>query len=163
MAKKMCQRKHKVCVRKLLCEIFDKDEYYKLVLDMKLFDHELLFRYFQMLPVRFEEPLSLVGPSFLKICRNREPISSEERLSVTLCHIATGDSHAIIVMSYHLSPTTVQRVFMETCQIIRIKLLNDGLLKVPSTQKVWKEVTQRFELAWNFPICVVAIDAIYFL
>ena len=63
MAKKKHQRKHKVWVRKLFRESFEKGEYYKLVLDMKLFDHELFFRYFRMLPDKFEELLSIVGPS----------------------------------------------------------------------------------------------------
>ena len=114
MAKKKHQRKHKVWVRKLFRERFEKGEY-KLVLDMKLFDHELFFRYFRMLPDKFEELLSIVGPSLLKNCRNREPISPEERLSVTLRHLATGDSHATIAMSYRMSPTTVGRIIMETC------------------------------------------------
>ena len=158
MAKKKHQRKHKVWVRKLFRERFEKGEYYKLVLDMKLFDHELFFRYFRMLPDKFEELLSIVGPSLLKNCRNREPISPEERLSVTLRHLATGDSHATIAMCYRMSPTTVGRIIMETCQIIWVNLLDNGFLKVPSTQKEWKEVAQRFEFKWNFPNCVGAID-----
>ena len=107
---------------------------------MKLFDHELFFRYFRMFPVKFEELLSLVGPSLLKNCRNREPISPEERLSVTLRHLVTGDSHATIAMSYRMSPTSVDSIIMETCQIIWAILLSNGFLKVPSTQKEWKEV-----------------------
>ena len=117
----------------------------KLVLDLKLFDHELFFRYFRMLPDKFEELLSIVGPSLLKNCRNREPVSPEERLSVTLRHLATGDSHATIAMSYRMSPTTVGRIIMETCQIIWVHLLDNGFLKVPITQKEWKEVAQRFK------------------
>lgn len=73
-------------------------------------------------------------------------------------HLATGNSHATIAMSYRMSPTTVGRIIMETCQIIWVNLSNNGFLKVPSTKKEWKEVAQRFEFKWKFPNCVGAVD-----
>ena len=123
-----------------------------------LFDHKLFSRYFRMLPVKFEELLSLVEPSLLKNFRSREPISPEERLSVTLRHLATGNSYAAIAMSYSMSPTTVGRIIMEFCQMIWVNLLNNGFLKLPSTQKEWEEVAQLFEFKWGFPNYVGATD-----
>ena len=151
-------RKHKFWIRKIFRERLEKGEYYQLVLEMKLCDHELFFRYFRMLPRKFEELLTLIGPYLLKNCRNREPISPEERLSITLRYLATGDSHSMIAMSYRMSNTTVGRIIMETCKTIWSILLEHGFLKAPSTQQEWKEIAQMFEFKWNFPNCVGAID-----
>ncbi len=85
-------------------------------------------------------------------------MSREERLAVTLRHLATGDSHSTIAMSYRMIPTTVGRIIMETCRTIWSILIKSGFLKAPSTQKEWKEMAQKFETKWNFPNCVGAID-----
>jgi len=75
--------------------------------------------------------------------------------------LATGDLHATIATSYRMSPTTVGRIIKETCQIIWVDLLNNGFLKVPSTQTEWKEVTQWLEFKLNLPNCVGAVDGRY--
>ena len=56
------QRKHKFWIRQTYRERKEKGEFHQLVLEMKLFDHQLFFRYFRMLPTKFEELLNFVGP-----------------------------------------------------------------------------------------------------
>ena len=156
--KKKRQRKHQFWIRQIYRERKEKGEFHQLVLEMKLCDHQLFFRYFRMLPTKFEELLDFVGPLLLKNCRNREPISPAERLSVTLRHLATGDSHLTIAISYRMSPTTVGRIILETCKAIWAVLLENEFLKAPSTEHKWKQIAKGFELNWNFPNCVGAID-----
>ena len=150
------KRKHQYWVRPIFCERKDKGEFHKLVLEMKLCDAELFFKYFRMLPTRFEERLEFVSPLLVKNCRNREPVSPEQRLSVTLRNLVTGDSHSTIGMSYRLSPTTVGRIILETCEAIWTVLMQLNYLKAPSTEQEWKEIAIGFEM--NFPNCIGAID-----
>ena len=152
------KRKHEYWVRPIFCERKAKGEFHQLVLEMKLCDTELFFKYFRMLPNRFEELLRIVSPLLVKNCRNREPVSPEQRLSVTLRHLVTGDSHTTIGMSYRLSPTTVGRIIQETCEAIWTVLMEQKYLKAPSTEQEWKEIAIGFEMKWNFPNCIGAID-----
>ena len=64
------QRRHQFWIRQIYRE--RKGEFHQLVLEMKLCDHELFFRYFRMLPTKFEQLLKLVGPLLVKNCRDRE-------------------------------------------------------------------------------------------
>ena len=136
------KRKHQYWVRPIFCER----------------NAELFFKYFRMLPTRYEELLGFVSPLLVKNCRNREPVSPEQRLSVTLRHLVTGDSHSTIGMSYRLSPTTVGRIILETCEAIWTVLMQHNYFEAPSTEQEWNEIAIGFETKWNFPNCIGAID-----
>ena len=99
-----------------------------------------------------------IGILVYRDCRNREPVSPEQRLLVMLRHLVTGDSHTPIGMSYRLSPTTVGRIIQETCEAIWTVLMEQTYLKAPSTEQEWKEIAIGFEMKWNFPNCIGAID-----
>ena len=68
-------------VRKIFKERKEKGEYHVLVKEAKLFDHELFFKMFRMLPPKFDELLQLVGPRLIKTRARREPIGPEESYS----------------------------------------------------------------------------------
>ena len=85
-----------------------------------------------MSPNLFEQLLSMVAPYLIKNCRNREPVSPEEQLVVTLHHLVTGDAHTTIAMSFRLSHTTVGRIILETSTVIRNVLTLSGYFSVPS-------------------------------
>ena len=56
-------------------------------------DREMYFRYMRMTPDRMEYLFSLGGPYITKLSTNyRKPIPPEHRLSLTLRHLATGES-----------------------------------------------------------------------
>ena len=74
--------------------------------EMMLFDHDCFFRCFRMLPQTFEMLLSWVAPFIKKdATRMRDPISPDERLSVTLRYLVTGDEQVSIAASYRISPS----------------------------------------------------------
>ena len=64
---------------------------YNLVKEMAMGDIEMYFRYMRMTPGRMEHLFNLVAPSITKLSTNyRQPIPSQQRLSLTLRHLATG-------------------------------------------------------------------------
>ena len=69
-----------------------KGEFHLLVRDLRPHDHEYFFKYeyFRMSPTVFKE-LSFVSPIIVKKSTAiRDPISSSERLAVTLRYLVTG-------------------------------------------------------------------------
>ena len=125
---------------------------------MRLFDHEYFFKYFRMLPHKYEKLLFHIAPLITKSSLRRESISADQRLCITLRYLVTGDSIVTIASSYRVAPTTVGRIISETCIAIWAKIMDAGYLKCPTTCIEWKKVAERFEKLWQFPNCVGAID-----
>ena len=146
--------KRRLWVRRLYEERSFKGEYELLVRDLKLYDHEVFFKYFRMTPKTFEKILNFIALFITKKTTvMRAPICAEERLAITLRYLATGDAHTTIGASYRVSPTTVGRIIHETCKVIWIELNKNGFLKVPTTTHEWRQIANDFEKRWNFPNC----------
>ncbi|CAB4027184.1 Hypothetical predicted protein [Paramuricea clavata] len=104
-------------VRKIFAERKHKGEFHCLVQEMKLFDHELFFKHFRMLPSKLEELLQWVAPKLTKSAVKRDPIGPEERLCVTLRYVVTGDSQVTISGSYRINQATVGRIIKEALML----------------------------------------------
>ena len=86
------KRRHKKLVRDFLKKR-DEEGSYNVVLELTVGDRDMYFRYMQMAPNRMQHLLSLAAPHTTKFSTNyREPIPPEQRLSLTLRHLATGAS-----------------------------------------------------------------------
>ena len=143
-------------IRKIFAEREEKSEYYLLVKDMHLFDHEYFFKCFRMSPTTFELLLSSVAPLIVRSSRSRSVASPAERLCVTLRHLSTGDAHVTIAASYRISPSVVGRIIKETCAVIW--KVAQYYLQPPQDHKAWHKIASEFENKWNFPHCLGAID-----
>ena len=112
-----------------------------------------------MLPEPFDIPLGLVAPAInKKTTKMREPISTDQRLLVTLRYLSTGDAHTTIAAKYRISPTTIDRIISETCNAFWDKLKEAGLIRTPSSVYAWTNIARDFEDRWTFPNMVGAID-----
>ena len=90
-------------------------EYHSLIKEMRLVDHFSFYRYFHMSPSRFDDLLRRVKPLIVrKTTQLREPVAADERLSVTLRYLVTGDSMQTISFSYRLGHSTVSYIIEET-------------------------------------------------
>ena len=138
-------------VRKLFHERKSKGQFYILVQDLRLFNEENFFKYFRMSATQYEEILSMVAPII-----KRECIGPDERLSVTLRYLATGDSQTTIPMNYRISPTSVGRIVNETCEALWQVL--STYVKCPRNEMEWKKIAHEFNVNWNFPHCIGALD-----
>ena len=123
VAGKPKKRKHKTWV----IEIFRKREEYgtlNLVREAAMADEEMFFRYMRMSPHNFEYLLSLVAPNITKQTTNfRKPIPPQLRLSVTLRHLATGESHISLSLQYRIGRQTVSKIIPDTCKLFMKQLL----------------------------------------
>ena len=150
--------KRRFWVRNVYKERNTKGEYNLLVKELMLADHELFFNMFRMTPTKFEELLSWIAPLITRSAIRRQPIQPGERLCVTLRYLVSGDSFSTIANSYRMSDTTVGRIVKETSNVLWNVLLTKGFLRAPVNSDEWKKISEDFEMKWNFPNCLGAID-----
>ena len=137
------KRRTKYLKRFWVRPIFQKrsqlSEYFTLVKELRVQDHEGYFNYFRMLPYQFDYLHKLVKPLIPKSNKNRESIGSDERLALTLRYLSSADSP-------------------ETCLSIWKVLLQLKYVNAPSSPYDWMRIANEFERLWYFPNCCGAID-----
>ena len=120
-------------------------------------NREMYYRYTRMTPDR-KYLLSLGAPLITKLSTNyREPISHEQRLSLTLRHLATGESQISLSLQYRIGRQTISKIIPETCRAI-YNVVVSIYVNTPSSQEDWLAISQQFEDRWNLPHIVVALD-----
>nr|CAI5825158.1 unnamed protein product [Callosobruchus analis] len=104
-------------------------------------DDTTLFQNFtRMSHTDFENLLELVTPHIQRQDTNyHDSISPRMRLAITLRFLATGDSYKSLMYLFQVSYSTISLI-------------------VPKDALEWKDVARNFEIKWNFPHCIGAID-----
>ena len=111
-----------------------------------------------MTPNRMEHLLSLGAPLVTKLSTNyREPISPEQRLSLTLSHLATGESQISISLQNCIERQAISKIIPETCKAIYDALVAK-YVNTPSSQEDRLAISQQFEDRWNLPHIVGALN-----
>ena len=135
----------------------DNGAYKILVKNMEENDPEWYFDYFRLSPEQFNEILSLVKNDIKKEFTSwREPISTKERLAITLRYLATGESRRSLSAQYLVGRSTISKIICETTEAIWINL-KDTYMKSP-TKDDFKNIAGDFKRKWDFPNCLGAID-----
>ena len=111
-----------------------------------------------MSPEQFDYLHEKIRPFITKSSLKRDSICSEERLSVTVRYLASGDSLMSLSVSYRMGLTSVHRIISETSLHIWQVLFEEGFLRAPKTPSEWVKIANEFERRWNFPDCCGTID-----
>ena len=150
------KRKHRMWVRDLLKTRSDGSNY-NLVKEMVMGDREMYFRYVRMTPGRMEHLFNLVAPHMTKLSTNyRQPIPPQQRLSLTLRHLATEESHISLSLQYRIGRQTASKIIPETCKAIDV--LIPTYVNTPTSSDEWLALSKQFEVKWNLPHVIGAID-----
>ncbi|XP_039763708.1 protein ANTAGONIST OF LIKE HETEROCHROMATIN PROTEIN 1-like [Pararge aegeria] len=105
----------------------------------------------------FEILLNMVGPAVVKQdTKFRKSIDPHIRLAITLRYLATGDSYGSLSYTFRVPKSVICHTIPEVCKEL-IKALN-SFVKTPTDVNEWKEKSRNFEILWNFPHCIGAID-----
>ena len=136
-----------------------KGEFNTLLKDLMLFDHLHFSKSFCMTPTSIWK-VTFLDWSFpiFKSSKIRDVTLPSERLCIKLRYLSTGDARATLASSYRVSPPVVGRIIYETCHFIWEKLQENRYLNVPNSEEDWRKISRNFELNWNFPHCLGAID-----
>ncbi|XP_032678519.1 putative nuclease HARBI1 isoform X2 [Odontomachus brunneus] len=87
----------------------------------------------------------------------RECIPPAERLSVTLRHLATGESQESLSLQFRIAQSTISKIIREVCAAL-IYVLKNTFLRMPTSAEEWSVVAEDFGRKWNFYNCIGAID-----
>ncbi|CAG2211064.1 unnamed protein product [Mytilus edulis] len=121
-------------------------------------DSDSFRNFLRVSPQQFAYLLDMVKDSITKCSTNmRTCITAEERLSLTLRYLATGESYRSLSYSFRIAPSTVCSIIPEVCDAL-YQALKDTYMKVPSTPEEWEEIATDFYEKWNYPNCLGAID-----
>ena len=114
----------------------------------------------RMAPNRFDHLFTLVGHRIeKKTSRFRKPISTPQRLALTLSYLVAVESKRSLSLSYRIGKSTVRQIFSETVLAI-YNSLKDPYMKTPLSKEEWlNNISAEFEDTWNFPHCIGAIES----
>ena len=99
----------------------------------------------RMTPDQKEQLLSLGTPLITKLLTDyREPIPPEQRLSLTLRHLATGESQISLSLQYRIGRKTISKIIPETCKAIYDALVAK-YVNIPLSQEDRLAISQQFE------------------
>ena len=77
----------------------------------------------------------------------RLPISSEEKLTLTLRFLATGESYQSLMYQYRVSDKTISKFIPEVADAI-FNVLKDEYLKFPQSNQEWLEISRGIYDKW---------------
>ncbi|KAL3193943.1 hypothetical protein MRX96_016511 [Rhipicephalus microplus] len=87
---------------------------------MKNGDESLFYTFYRMSPATFDVLHSLVKEKLTKDqCPSREPISSGERLALTLRYLSSGMLVRDAAMAFRVGIETARNIIHETCTVLR--------------------------------------------
>ncbi|GAB1864089.1 Protein ALP1-like isoform X2 [Camponotus japonicus] len=114
----------------------------------------MFFRYTRMTVNTFYNLLELIAPALQK--SHWRAISPEQRLSITLRYLATGDQVLSIAFAYRVGESTAYAIIKETTEAI-VNILLPQFVQPPSMED-YKKISAGFLEKWNFSNCLGALD-----
>lgn len=116
---------------------------------------EEFFRFFRMTIVSFNLLCTLVDP-FLQKFSQRPSITTRERLAITIRYLASGDLQVSLSYLFRVGRSTTTMIIRETCDAIYLALQP---IYLPSPDTInWNMISSGYEIRWNFPNCIGALD-----
>ncbi|XP_064467604.1 uncharacterized protein LOC135378481 [Ornithodoros turicata] len=109
-----------------------------------------------MTPELFDQLHEMVRAQLTKQHCVREPVSSGERLAMTLRYLSSGDPIQDIALSFRVGVETAREAIYLTCQVIWDTL--SPLYMKPPTEDEWRKIADDYWQRWQFPACVGAVD-----
>ncbi|KAH6928054.1 hypothetical protein HPB50_011007 [Hyalomma asiaticum] len=133
-----------------------ESEFFTTMKKMRAGDIEYFKKYYRMSPSQFDYILSLVNEDLERETLIREPISSAERLAMTLRYLSSGALMQDIALSFRVGISTAREAVQETCVALWSRLKPMYMPK-PKTE-TWLHIAEGFSRTWQFPNCIGAVD-----
>lgn len=105
----------------------------------------------------FEALALMIGPIVARENTNfRQAISVNDRLSVTLRFLATGDSYHSLMYLFKISKQAIYVIVPEVCAAL-VNCLKD-YMQTPSNPEEWEKIASGYKRIWQFDQCIGALD-----
>ncbi|XP_041349545.1 protein ALP1-like [Gigantopelta aegis] len=79
------------------------------------------------------------------------------KVTVTLRHLATGDSYHSLMYSFTVAHNTISYMVKEVCEAI-VAEYSKEVLNIPTDPDAWRSASELFNTRWQFPHAVGALD-----
>jgi hypothetical protein len=86
----------------------------------------------------------------------RKAISPPEQLAVTLRFLATGEPYTSLQYQFRISKSILSLLIPKVCSAISDHL--SSFITCPNTTEKWEEIAHDFQVKWQLPNCLGAID-----
>ncbi|XP_037574321.1 uncharacterized protein LOC119456563 [Dermacentor silvarum] len=133
-----------------------ESEFFTTMEKMRDGDIEYFKKYYRMVPQQFDFILSLVGRDLDRQYCIREPISSAERLAMTLRYLSSGDLMQDIALSFRVGISTARLAVRVTCRALWHRL--QPIYMPKPDVAAWLRTAEGFGRTWQFPNCIGAVD-----
>ena len=111
-----------------------------------------------MAPEKLKNLLAMVASRIMRSSLRKEAIGPRERLCVTLCYLASGDSRGSTAASYRIRLVIISRIINEACLEISNLLLQKGYIASSEIPDDWKETAGDYYWISIFPNCIGSTD-----
>ena len=88
---------------------------------------------------------------------SRDPLSPGPKLTITLRHLASGDSYPTLQYAFRVARLTINKFVPGVCNAI-ILAYRDEVMTCPTSPEDWLEVESVFRQRWNIPHALGALD-----
>ena len=107
---------------------------------------------------RFDHLLGLLRAKITrKTTVMREAISAEKRLVLTLRYLSHGLPQNSLCISFRVGRQTVSYIVKQVCTALH-EVLAPTYLNAPLHENEWRHIAEDFEMLWDLPHCIGAID-----
>ncbi|KAK8766619.1 hypothetical protein V5799_006600, partial [Amblyomma americanum] len=116
----------------------EESEYFTAMQLMKNGDESLFHKYYRMSPEIFDMLHSMADEKLSKQWLCRDPISSGERLALTLRYLSSGMPIPDVAMAFRIGIETAREAIHLTCQVLWDVL--SPLYMKPPTESEWRDI-----------------------
>ena len=86
-----------------------------------------------------------------------ESIKPAEMCCLTIRYLATGEYFRSLEYQFRISRHTISRIVIKVSQAI-FELMGPKFLSVPNGNEAWSKISDKFNVRWNMPKLLGAVD-----
>ena len=155
-------RKNRSCwVRSWISMRKERGYFYQLIPELQVTDTKLTKAYQEFMRMDHLHFQQLVNELSKRLYKQdtimRESIKPTEMCCLTIRYLATGESFRSLEYQFRISRHTISRIVIEVCQAI-FELMGPKYLSVPNGNEAWSKISDKFNLRWNMPNLLGAVD-----
>ena len=152
-------RKNRSCwVRSWISMRKERGYFYQLIPELQVTDTKAYQEFMRMDHLHFQQLVNELSKRLYKQdTLMHESIKPTEMCCLTIRYLATGESFRSLEYQFRISRHTISRIVIEVCQAI-FELMGPKYLSVPNGNEAWSKISDKFNLRWNMPNLLGAVD-----
>ena len=155
---KMCKRNRQCWIRPWLSLRKTRGYFHQLVPELQVTDTRAFQEFMRMDHAHFQE---LVQNLSRRLCKRdtsmRECIKPAEMCCLTIRYLATGESFRSMEFQFRMSRHSISKIVLEVCQAI-FEIMGPKYVAVPTENEAWYNISEKFNMRWNMPNILGAVD-----